>query len=232
MPKGTNEHQNSIHKDKNDGTEHLGAEGFTTVVSGFKPATLKVPQDTIITSNSYDALCNEYDNEDKNEMDKDDDSYSTEVKSIDLLAPPKATVNIPHKQQNTASASSDKQGNVQKPTLQKPNPKQKTPMVLGTFTMNDKKLREHPRGYKYIENRLLQNKHHEVSLNNLMWYVTTSKPRFACMKTQLSQDCGMILAAAAQEYTGVCKAAWEDTMLELAHSCQNSATHFKSARDL
>ena len=98
----------------------------------------------------------------------------------------------------------------------KPSPKPKTPMVSGTFSVNDKKLRDHPRGFEYIENRLLQNKHHEVSLNDLAWYVTTSKPHFGRMKTQLSQDCRKILAAAAQEYKNVCKNAWEDATVELA----------------
>ena len=196
--------------------------GFTTVTTCVKLGTIKATLNVnqIPTSNSYNTLWD--DDEENNDEEKDEKLDTTKERSVDLLEPPSKITGTKKQifhniRDNIAQGpqQSAQQATKKKDLPRKPSPKQ-TPMVSGTFLVNDKKLRDHPCGFEYNENRLLQNRHHEVSLKNLAWYVASSKPWFARMKNQLSQDCGKILAAVAQEYKGVCQVVWQNATLELA----------------
>ena len=168
------------------------------------------------------------DDDDENADDKAAESVTEDETSVDLLATvptvpsqrkimfDKIRSNIartpatnPKKPSPKTNVTQSQMGKIATKTKEKS-------MIPGTFSYNDKKLREQKNGYDYIANRLQQNRHHEVSLNDMAWYITKTKPRMANIRSQLTSECDTIQAAAVEECIQSCKAAWENTTMELA----------------
>ena len=89
----------------------------------------------------------------------------------------------------------------------------KIPDVLN---ISDTKLRMQPYAMEQIEAKLLKNCHHEISLNDLVWYITQSKPRAGHIKAQLNQDCIGIQRTATKEFRQACNEAVDFTQVGLA----------------
>ena len=63
--------------------------------------------------------------------------------------------------------------------------KQAPPLIPSNFSNTDKKYLNHPNGFDLIEQKLTLNKHDDLLLNDLAWYITTAKPHIGHVQGQI-----------------------------------------------
>ena len=79
--------------------------------------------------------------------------------------------------------------------------KKKQEPIPEILKVPDKRLCDHAYAMEVIENKIKQKHQNNVSLQDLAWYILSTKPRFGHMKAQLAQDCTTIQHEAARDLT-------------------------------
>ena len=167
------------------GTTQDGIDDFIPVEEGAQHAvpTKNIITDKSITENADSKSTNLFailqHSEDDDEVSND---YPTD-QSPDLLAgkPKKAVLETLRSIATTPISSTLKPTQVMKNKLKK----QSSPQIPGNFSQRDKKYRNHPNGFNLIEQKLTSNKHDDLLLNDLAWYITTAKPRIGHIQGQI-----------------------------------------------
>ena len=77
------------------------------------------------------------------------------------------------------------------------------------FSPQDQKLRLCAAGFQYIEDHLRAYRQDQVSLEDLSWYIATSKPRMYHLCEQTKRDCQDINLQMAWKHTRNLSRMWE-----------------------
>ena len=117
--------------------------------------------------------------------------------------------------QQKPSATVPMEGSKQTST-NKTTQKQKQKIVVPPiFQVADAKLRDHAYAMQAIENKILQKRQNDVSVNNLAWYIVNTKPHFGHMKAQLNIDCQTIQKESTKEMFKISKEMVDATEMGL-----------------
>ena len=186
-----------------------GIDGFIPVEEGTKHAvrTRNVITEKNITENADSKSTNSF----AILQHPDDDDEHTTQSPILLPGQPKKAVLEKLRSIATTPVHSQKSTQNKNQKLKK----QPTPHLPGNFSQTDKKYRNHPNGFNLIEQKLTSNKHDDLSLNDLAWYITTAKPRIGHIQGQIRGECAMIHRGTIKEIRASCQSVTDHTTIEL-----------------
>ena len=167
------------------GTTQDGTNDFSPVEEGAKHAvrTQNITADKSITDNVDSTSTNSFailqHSEDNDEV---SDDHRTN-QSPDLLAgkPKKVVLETLRSIATTPTKPTLKPTQVTKNKTKKQSP----PHIPGNFSQMDKKYRNHLNGFNLIEQKLTSNRHDDLLLHDLAWYITTAKPRIGHIQDQI-----------------------------------------------
>ena len=200
-------------------SSHGSSDGYTLVTEGVKQVkpTQSGTTKSVMSgkSSNFFKILNSEDN-DEDPIEQQQDSEETHLSPI-LLGPhqqPKSVV-LHAIRDNIATTPKTKSTN--QPANQKP-PTEKTtnPSIPGTYSLGDKKLREKQDGFNAIEEHLTRNNHHLASLNNLVWYITTAKPRIGHIRGQVRFECESVQQDMIRECRTACTKMVDFTSMEMS----------------
>ena len=154
-----------------------------------------------------------------------DKSTDDDEKSMDLLFPPstkptagskKNFLQLLHNNIGRTPAKEHERGSSgAKNDVEKKKTTKKEP-IPEILKIPDKRLRDHAYAMETIENKIQRKRQNEVSVQDLAWYISSTKPRFGHMKAQLAQDCTTIQREATRNFKKASKETVDFAEMELA----------------
>ena len=94
--------------------------------------------------------------------------------------------------------------------------KKKKEPIPEIFMIPDKRLRDHAYAMEAIENKIQQKRQNDVSVQDLAWYISSTKTRFGHMKATLAQECTEIQRNATKVFRKATKDAVDFAEMDLA----------------